>query len=193
VFLLVSPLHVHVSSGSHLIDQALVLFGPPQRVSAHILKQRRLPGTVVDDAFIIMLHYDEAGLTVTLRAGSLTALPGPRFLLHGTKGSFAKSGMDPQESQLRQGLLPSGSGFGSGFGTNPGTLRLELEGGVKTEGQVQMLDGCWKEFYDNLAQVVATGDATKLHVRPEQAALVIKVIEIAQQSNEQQRTLTFGA
>eukprot|EP00775_Hariotina_reticulata_P002708 gene2708-biopygen4325 len=100
--------------GSHLIDQALVLFGQPDALTAHLLNQRHLPATTVPDAFTVTLHYDHpAGpLTVILRASMLTKQPGARFTVHGTLGSYIKQGMDVQEGQLRAGMSPVSPGFG---------------------------------------------------------------------------------
>ncbi len=79
--------------GSHLIDQAQVLFGLPQMLTADIRSQRDVGKA--DDQFELVLHYDN--LKVTLKAGLLVREPGPRFALHGTAGSFVKYGVDPLE------------------------------------------------------------------------------------------------
>jgi len=73
--------------GPHLIDQALVLFGLPEAVTADIRIERQ--GALADDAFDIMFHYPR-GMRAVLRSSILAAVPRPRFVLHGTQGSFAK-------------------------------------------------------------------------------------------------------
>src|SRR5215472_4829290 len=83
----------------HLIDQALVLFGLPEAVTADIRIERQ--GALADDAFDIMFHYPR-GMRAVLRSSILAAVPRPRFVLHGTQGSFAKQTFDPQEDNLRQ-------------------------------------------------------------------------------------------
>lgn len=88
--------------GSHLIDQALVLFGTPHRVRADIRRQR--PGSRVDDHFTVDLDYGR--LRARLQAGMLVRRPGPHFAVHGTSGSFVKYGMDPQEAALKEGRPP---------------------------------------------------------------------------------------
>src|SRR5690606_23400264 len=88
--------------GSHLLDQAICLFGNPIKVSGEVFKQR--PNSQVDDAFIVVLDYN--GLQVTLRSSLLARIPGPRYVLHGTKGSFIKYGLDSQEDQLKAGVSP---------------------------------------------------------------------------------------
>ncbi len=84
--------------GPHLADQALVLFGKPEAVSADVLREKDGPG--VNDAFNIRLRYP--GLLVTLGANSLSLPAAPRFHLRGTKGNYWKSGVDPQEAALNK-------------------------------------------------------------------------------------------
>src|SRR5437016_13941687 len=88
--------------GSHLLDQALVLFGNPRAVAADIRIERA--GAAVDDAFDVTLHYPH--MRALLRASMLAAAPGPTFAAHGTKGSFVKYGLDPQEAALKSGRTP---------------------------------------------------------------------------------------
>jgi len=78
--------------GTHLADQALVLFGKPEAVSAEIARERDGEGS--EDFFTLRLRYP--GLLVTLSSNCLSALPRPRFHLRGTKGNFRKSGLDPR-------------------------------------------------------------------------------------------------
>ena len=95
--------------GPHLIDQALYLFGMPKTITADIRFQR--PHAKADDYFDLRLDY--GFLRVILRAGMLVREPGPRHVIHGTKGSFIKFGEDPQEALLKQGVLPSSPDWGS--------------------------------------------------------------------------------
>src|SRR5690349_845778 len=88
--------------GAHLLDQALVLFGTPQAISADIRIER--PGAQADDAFDVTLHYP--AMRALLRASMLSAAPGPTFAVHGSGGSFVKFGADPQEAALRAGATP---------------------------------------------------------------------------------------
>ena len=80
--------------GSHLIDQALLLFGPPEAIAADLAVQR--PQAVADDYFSLTLHY--GARRVVLGCSTLVAAPRPRFALHGTQGSFVKHGLDPQDA-----------------------------------------------------------------------------------------------
>src|ERR1700677_1103753 len=82
--------------GPHLVDQALALFGAPAGITASVRKDR--DKTDIEDAFDITLEYPR--LRAHCRSSMLAADAAPRFLLHGTKGSYKKYGLDPQEPAL---------------------------------------------------------------------------------------------
>jgi predicted dehydrogenase len=93
--------------GPHLVDQVLALFGRPTTVTGEVTTNR--DNSVVDDAFLITLHYADGpfrGLRARLSATYIAADPAPRFLLHGTHGSFRKVGIDAQEAILIGGARP---------------------------------------------------------------------------------------
>ncbi|MBW7462366.1 oxidoreductase, partial [Paenibacillus sepulcri] len=83
--------------GVHFMDQALTLFGLPDTITADIRIQRE--GGIADDYFDIGLGYAD-GLKVSLRSSLLIREPGPRYVVHGTEGSYVKYGVDPQERAL---------------------------------------------------------------------------------------------
>jgi scyllo-inositol 2-dehydrogenase (NADP+) len=170
--------------GSHLIDQALVLFGPPRAVTADIRRQREF--AKADDYFELTLDYE--GLKATLKAGMLVREPGPRFRLRGTEGSFVKHGMDPQEEALKRGLTPSGPDWGEEPPERWGALDA-LVGGLRVRGRVETLAGDYRSFYRNVADAVE--GRAELAVRPEEALDTIRVIETALRSSEQKRTIPF--
>lgn len=93
--------------GAHVIDQAVQLFGMPEALFADIATLRT--GGKVDDYFIIHLlrPAKSPDVKVTLKASYLMCGNEPRFVLHGTEGSFVKYGLDPQEAALNQGALPT--------------------------------------------------------------------------------------
>jgi len=161
--------------GSHLIDQALVLFGKPEHVNADIRIQRT--GGKVDDAFTLWLGYPE--VKVTIKASYLVREPGPRYLLHGTEGSFLKHGIDPQEEALKKGELPGGPDWGKEAPEEWGTLNTEIE---EHYGPYRTLPGNYPAFYENIYEAL-TGKA-ELAVTASQANLVIRVIEAAIKSSQ---------
>lgn len=162
--------------GSHLIDQALVLFGKPEYVYADIRTLR--PGGAIDDAFTLMLGY--SGAKVTLKSSYLVREPGPRYYLHGTHGSYLKYGIDPQEDDLKNGDLPDREGWGAEEESGWGVLNTVLEG-REFEGKIETLPGCYTRYYDDIAMAIVKG--TVPQVTAEDANLVIKVIEAAMESN----------
>ncbi len=168
--------------GSHLIDQALVLFGPPDQLTADIRTQRE--GGQIDDNFELILHYDD--LKVTLKSCMLVREPGVRFILHGTKGSYVKYGLDPQEEALDRGRTPDEPGWGEEPEEHWGTLNTEFDG-LHFIGRVETVPGQYQGFYENIYQVLT--DDGDLMVKPHQARNVIRMIELARESNEDGRTI----
>jgi predicted dehydrogenase len=103
--------------GTHLVDQAIVLFGPPVNVYGEVVKRR--PGAVVDDDVFLALEH-AGGEHSHLWMSAVAPLPGPRFRVSGLKSGFLSEGLDPQEEQLRDGLRPGDAGFGEAPGLDPG-------------------------------------------------------------------------
>jgi predicted dehydrogenase len=95
--------------GSHVIDQAVVLFGRPTSVYAEI-GTRRI-GAEVDDDVFVSLRYP-GGPRVHLWMSALAADRGPRFRLLGSEGAYVKRGMDVQEAALIAGHLPTEPNWG---------------------------------------------------------------------------------
>jgi len=171
--------------GSHLIDQAQVLFGLPQMITADIRVQRDFGKA--DDSFELILHYDN--LKATLKAGMLVREQTARFILHGTEGSFIKYGSDPQEESLKQGRTPSKPNWGEEARDMWGTLNTQING-LHIEGRVETMAGCYQAYYRNI--VDAIGGRAKLIVKPEEARNTIRIIELAVQSNQQKCTVPCG-
>ncbi len=168
--------------GSHLIDQALQLFGTPKEVFADIRIQRK--DAEVPDYFELWLYYPN--LKVSLNAGMLVKEKGPTFSIHGTKGSFLKFGEDPQEELLKIGIKPNGNW---GWGIEPN----EIWGKYSTMEKAAIIEseqGDYRKIYENVHQVISGNE--ELLVKPEEARDVIRVIELALQSNSEKRRVKFG-
>src|SRR6195256_4254517 len=171
--------------GPHLIDQALVLYGEPQKITASAFCQRET--SQVDDAFDVCMEYPE--LRAMLRARIIAFAPGPHMLIHGTKGSFIKYGMDPQEERLRGKDCPDGIDWGADWGQEPeeswGTLTLvgQPSRKLKTER------GDYRGFYANVRAAIEKG--TPLDVTPEQALRTMRGISLARKSSQEQRTVRW--
>lgn len=161
--------------GSHLIDQALVLFGMPQAVFADIRSQR--DDSRIDDYFEVWLMYEE--LKATLKAGVFVKEPGPKYILHGRKGSFIKYGTDPQEELLKHGHMPEGEDWGSDNPDDWGLLHTEINTQV-FYGNIETERGNYMEFYDNVHGVIVRGNSQA--ITPDEARNVIRIIELAFES-----------
>lgn len=165
--------------GPHLIDQALMLFGTPETITASVRSDRY--HAQADDAFDLHLGY--ANLTVWLRSTLTACWAGPRYVLHGTAGSFVKWGLDPQEDQLRAGMGFGDEGFGRESAEAWGTLYREGEEPEK----IATLPGNYRGYYENIRDAL-TGK-TPLTVTPEQAWRTTRLIELARRSSIEAETL----
>lgn len=170
--------------GSHMIDQALLLFGWPQAVMADIRIQR--PGGKVDDNFELILFYEQ--LKVTLKSSYLVREKGPRYQLYGTDGAFIKYGTDPQEALLQAGHSPLSAGWGAEPEQYWGKLNTQLQG-LHFEGKIETMHGNYLGYYDNIYAVIREQQA--LAVKPEQAMQTIAVIEAAMKSNQEKRVVSL--
>ncbi len=94
--------------GPHLIDQAIVLFGRPQAVTADIGTMRA--GAQAPDWFHVVLHYP--AMRAILHSTKMAASHDLRFIVHGTGGSWTKQGTDTQEPALIAGAMPGDEDFG---------------------------------------------------------------------------------
>jgi predicted dehydrogenase len=162
--------------GPHLIDQALVLFGTPEAVSGEVRIERE--GAVVDDAFDIVLHYQT--LRVTLGASMLACAPGPRFKLHGTRGSYVKYGTDPQAEALKRGMVPGDDLWGKEPEEMWGILTVVKDGNISSESVVTEA-GDYRGYYANVRDAII-GQAT-LDVTSQQVLDVMRALEAVQESN----------
>jgi len=172
--------------GPHVIDQALVLFGEPRAIAASAFCQRET--SQVDDSFDVCLEYP--GLRALVRARIIAFAPGPHVLIHGTKGSFVKYGMDPQEARLRGENVPEGTDWGADWGEEAeslwGTLSLVGEPSVKIKTE----RGDYRGFYANVRDAIET--KAPLEVTPEQALRTMRALMLAHKSSSERRTVEWG-
>ena len=170
--------------GPHLIDQAVALFGTPEAVSADVRIER--DGALVDDAFDVTLLYPR--LRALLSATMVASKPGPRFLIHGTKGSYMKYGLDPQENALKRGEIPGGRDWGKEPPEAWATLS-QVEADKVTERAVPTEAGDYRGYYENVRDAIFGRAA--LAVTPQAALSVMRVLELAQQSSRERRVIPW--
>jgi scyllo-inositol 2-dehydrogenase (NADP+) len=173
--------------GPHLIDQALVLFGEPRSITASAFCERET--SQVDDSFDVCFEYGDAshGLRAMLRARIVAFAPGPHFLIHGTKGSFVKYGMDPQEARLRGENCPQGTDWGADWGLEAEELWGTLSIVGEPPAKVRTDRGDYRGFYANLRDAIEKN--APLDVTPEQALRTMRAIILAHKSSREKRTV----
>jgi len=169
--------------GSHLIDQALCLFGEPDTVYAKVHHQRSK--AVAPDYFQITLGYKDTD--VILRGSSLAAVTPFRYYLEAENGVFQKSGQDIQEKQMAENMSPYNEAWGVDNADDFGELHL-----VDTSEAQRVITekGCYQKFYENLLE--ACKGEEQLLITAEEALKVVKVIELAMQSSLEGKELNFN-
>jgi scyllo-inositol 2-dehydrogenase (NADP+) len=158
--------------GAHLVDQAVLLFGPVSRIYAEVSSLRGLPAD--DDAFLALHH--AAGPISHLRASAVTAAPGPRLRVLGSRGAFVIQGLDSQEDALRGGRRPDAE---PGWGTEPSSSWGRLIRGERSE-VVESVPGDWSRFYALLVQALREGGPPP--VDPWEAVQALRILDLARQS-----------
>jgi len=170
--------------GSHLIDQAVQLFGYPKYVFADIKSLRET--SLVDDYFDLHLFYEK--MKVILKAGMFVKETGPRFIIHGTKGSFIKYGIDPQEEALKKGLMPLGEDWGREDPDFHALLNTTIDD-QPFHGRIVTEPGNYNLFYDNVYDVIVNDEPQK--VKAKEAENVIRIIELAFESADKGEIINF--
>ncbi|NIJ51922.1 Gfo/Idh/MocA family oxidoreductase [Dyadobacter arcticus] len=166
--------------GPHLIDQALVLFGEPETVTADIRAVR--PNSEIDDYFDIRLGYKDK--LVILKSSLMVFENQLRYVLHGTKGSFIKGGLDPQEETLRKNILPTEKPWGIEPENRWGKLYTE-----EFSGTIASEAGDYAQFYQNVYDAIV--DGAELAVKPEEIIRTTRVIDLAFQSSKEKKVMTY--
>lgn len=171
--------------GSHLVDQALALFGPAVTVYAESDVRRR-GAEADDDTFIALTH--AGGVRSHLWMSATAAQLGPRFRVLGDTAGYVKYGLDPQEAALREGLRP---GNGTAWGAEPesawgrlGAGESPLTGGGEP---VATLPGDYPAYYAAVEAALRTGGQPPVTAR--EAAAALRVLEAAKTSAAEGRTV----
>jgi scyllo-inositol 2-dehydrogenase (NADP+) len=167
--------------GSHLVDQALCLFGPAAQVYAELDERR--PGTETDDdAFVALTH--ESGVRSHLSMSALAGQPGPRFRVLGTRGAYVKYGLDVQEESLRVGRRPADPLWGREPEDRWGVL-----GGGDEVRPIRTVPGAYEQFYEGVVRALRANAPPP--VDPDDAAAGLEVLEAAKVSAREQRVVAL--
>ena len=163
----------------HLVDQALMLFGPARSVYAEF--ERRHPDIVViDDVFIAIRH--EGGVLSHLFTSPNVGILGPRLTVLGRKGAYVKYGIDPQEEALLAGGIPGTPGWGEEPESAWG-----MAGAGDDARRRRSEPGNYLEFYEGVARAIRDGTAPP--VSAEQGVALMEVLDAARESAREGRVV----
>lgn len=170
--------------GPHILDQALTLFGQPDWLQADLAQQR--PGALTDDYFHVVLGYGEryGEMRVVLHGSCLVSATMPRFVIHGSEGSFIKFGMDVQEDQLKLGKRPPAADWG--VDSEPGQLSRIRDGQFQQQTVVGEA-GNYGAYYSGVcAALKGEGENP---VPASEALAVMALLDLARDSHQQGKRL----
>ncbi|MFJ1458958.1 Gfo/Idh/MocA family oxidoreductase [Nocardia sp. N2S4-5] len=156
--------------GSHLVDQALTLFGPVTDVYCE-LDSRRPDVPTDDDAFLALTH--ASGVRSHLWMSAVAPQLGPRFRVLGSDSGYVTYGLDPQEDALRSGRRPDD-------GKPWGTVEPERWGLLGTDGDTRPTPtepGDYRAFYAAVAAALL--DDAPVPVDPHDAVATLRILEKA--------------
>jgi scyllo-inositol 2-dehydrogenase (NADP+) len=175
---------IHYDLGAHIIDQALVLFGMPDWVQGDVQKQRE--GSGIIDSFQVRMGIGP--IRIDLAAGLLVADHDLRYRVHGTRGSWVKHHLDPQEEQIwHLGMTPQSEGYGLEEESHYGTL-TQVDNGHSICSRTPTLKGDWSAYYRELSAAIRHGSAPP--VTAHQARNTISVIEAMIESSRTGKRIT---
>ncbi|MGL5812815.1 MAG: oxidoreductase [Aeromonas sp.] len=167
--------------GPHILDQSLQLFGQPDWIQADLAQQR--PGALSDDYFHVVLGYGQ--LRVILHGSCLVSATMPRFVIHGSTGSFIKFGMDVQEEQLKAGLRPPVAGWGRD--PDLGQLSRVVDGQSQSQ-PVNGEAGDYGAYYRGVCAAIKGEGANP--VPAQEALAVMALLDLARESHSQGKRLS---
>ncbi len=168
--------------GSHLVDQALTLFGPARSVYCE-LDRRRDGVQTDDDAFVALTH--ESGVRSHLWMSAIAPLLGPRFRVLGSEAGYITYGLDPQEAALRAGRRPDDGE------TAWGTVEPDQYGSLGTDPGATTyptVAGDYPAFYTAMAAALL--DGAPVPVDPRDAMATLRILDAARESATTHATVT---
>ncbi|KAI9710816.1 MAG: hypothetical protein M1812_007364 [Candelaria pacifica] len=173
--------------GTHLIDQVVVTFGLPKRITGFVGAQRQGDTGGYEDSCTVLMHYED-GLLATVKAGVVSPEVNQlRYWVKGEKGSFKKFHLDCQEDQLKEGLRPGDKDYGIEPDDHHGILSTSQTGKITQEIYPTVKPPTYVEYYRQFAKALS-GEG-EVPVKGEDASAVIRLIELARESSKIGRTL----
>ncbi|GEP18929.1 oxidoreductase [Pediococcus argentinicus] len=158
--------------GIHIIDQIVALFGKPEEVGYDIRPIQNQTSST-DDYFQTDLYYEN--FKVSVKSTPLAATPYPRFVLHGTQGSFVKYDIDQQENDLKLGIMPDDPQFGIDSPNLFGEVHYRNQNNDWITKQIPTITGDYGLVYDSLIDSIIN-DQPKL-VSDEELITDMQILE----------------
>jgi len=180
--------------GVHLIDQVYALFGMPSTVYGKLVNQREGKFNIEDsDGVNAMLCYNGTGMVAHVRIGVLSVeQPQPRFWIRGSRGTYRKLGLDPQEDQLKAGIKANEPNFGIEDARLTGSLsRVSDIGEVEVSPYPTVAAPTYLELYRRLAQALESQKQEDIPVSAQEAKNVLVIIEAIQESARTGREISL--
>jgi scyllo-inositol 2-dehydrogenase (NADP+) len=166
--------------GAHLVDQALVLV-PSAVVSVSCAIQKRAWGADIGSYARVLLRFSN-GVLYAIEVGNLSRYERPRWLVLGDRGSFVKTGLDPQEPAMLRGAIDQAQESAE----NQAELRVEANGLV-VRSRLESVRGDWTDYYRNVAD--ALDGKAELAVKPEECLRAMRVLDAAMDASRLGRSL----
>ncbi|WP_333901058.1 oxidoreductase [Enterobacter wuhouensis] len=167
----------------HLLDQAVNLFGLPVSMTVDLAQLR--PGAQATDYFHAVLSYPQR--RIILHGTMLAAAESARYILHGTRGSYVKFGLDPQEDRLKNGeRLPQEDW---GYDMRDGVV-TRAEGETLVEETLLTLPGNYPAYYAAIRD--ALNGSGENPVPASQAIQIMELIELGIESAKHRATLCLA-
>ncbi|MBU3210466.1 oxidoreductase [Clostridium algidicarnis] len=159
--------------GVHILDQAISLFGRPEKVFYDVKSIRNTDNA--DDYYEIQLFYK--AFKVKLKTSHLVKIPYCRFTIHGKRGSFIKRSIDRQEEFLKKGIMPETEGFGLDTPSDYGIINYISPTGEEITKFIETPSGDYGRVYDNIYSAIMHHEP-KL-VKDDELLTVIEILEKA--------------
>ena len=159
--------------GAHLVDQIVSLFGAPQTVAYDLRSTRDLSATL-SDQFEVNLFYQDA-FKATVQSSETTVNHYPKWILHGTKGSYIKQNIDQQEYDLKTGIMPGDSGFGQDAPQDYGKVTYYNQNNDRLEKFIPSIQGDYGSVYDTIFETLVN-EQPKL-VSDDQLLTTMRILE----------------
>lgn len=173
--------------GAHLVDQAVQLFGFPEKLFADVFSMKG--SEYANDYFEILLYYKDE-LRVRLKSSVFSKEAHYAYILHGSNGSFLQERTDNQENELVAGAIPEyGKDWTQPLKEADGILNFFNENKETERILTSSEAGNYMNYYQNIYEHIVFG--YYLPSPAEEVILNMKIIDAAWNSSKEGRVISF--